>query len=452
MIGQWLVRAAQIVLWIIFMSIDAYLLIPGIIIRYLSRVKSHSQLDRRRPPKTVVIVGGSFSGLVALRELQNNPLFRVILIDQRDYFEYTPGILRLLVEPEHARKICHPLPHRSHTVLQGKVTSTSNATVTYVDSSKKNKTIKFDYLILATGTTYQYPVSASHDEYTLHGRMAGWHVQAKKVEDASSILILGGGAVGTELAAEIVCHYGSTKSITVVDAADRLVPLFPKSVSDYAQQWLQSRGVHLKLGQKLQSWNNKSCTLEDGHQTLTADIVFACLTAKANSNPMVAKMPFTNGTTVSPVKLDRSKRIIVDSFLRVEERRNVFCCGDVAAPPTEGHLKQAFHAEVTGHVAAENIMRLANGRRFMRYPEDAAMGSHQMPLVYVLSLGKWDGVIGFNSLTVPGPVAALMKWIIEFTKVRQMLNRPVGLLVWVIGDWACFLLSSTIVKPLHKKV
>ena len=137
---------------------------------------------------------------------------------------------------------------------------------------------------------------------------------------------------------------------------------------------------------------------------------------------------------------------MTDAFLRAEGRRNVFCCGDVAAPPTEG-VKQAFHAEVMGHVAAENVNRLASGRPYMRYPEDATSGSHQMPLVYVLSLGKWDGIMGFNDLVVPGPLAAVLKWIIEWTKVRQMLGRPVGTLVWIIGDAVTFFLSRTFIKP-----
>jgi NADH dehydrogenase FAD-containing subunit len=55
--------------------------------------------DRR---KTVVIVGGTVSGLAALWELSHhNDLFRIILVDQREYFEFTPGILQLFCEPEY---------------------------------------------------------------------------------------------------------------------------------------------------------------------------------------------------------------------------------------------------------------------------------------------------------------------------------------------------------------
>jgi NADH dehydrogenase FAD-containing subunit len=67
------------------------------------------------PPASVIIVGASFAGLAAARTLlharhgkDKRPL-RVTLIEPRDYFEYTPGILRAFVAPEHAEGLCVPL-------------------------------------------------------------------------------------------------------------------------------------------------------------------------------------------------------------------------------------------------------------------------------------------------------------------------------------------------------
>ena len=54
---------------------------------------------RRRPanPPRVVVLGASFAGLQAAFDLQH--FAHVILIDRLSYFEYTPGVLRALVEP-----------------------------------------------------------------------------------------------------------------------------------------------------------------------------------------------------------------------------------------------------------------------------------------------------------------------------------------------------------------
>jgi apoptosis-inducing factor 2 len=461
--SQYLVLMAQLVLWAIFMTIDACLLLPSIFYRYVSRIQSHPSDTTRRQQrkKTVVIVGGNFAGLAALREMQNHPLLHVILIERRDYFEYTPGVLRLFCDPHLIHKLAYPLPHGSHQIIQGTVTNTDDKHVTYIDlATRKSTRLEFDYLIMATGSTYTYPVTASPSETTIATRANGWKAAARKVQDAKSVLVLGGGAVGTELAAEILDHYSTTKTVTLVDACPKLVPLFAPAVSDYATRWLTARGCKLVLGQLLDKWDSDSCTLKNG-QVLKADLVFVCFGDKPNSGPLAGNhkpkaisngnnssnnTSSTNASKKMPVKLDRRKCIQVDAYLRVIGHSNIFCCGDVAAPPTEG-VKQAFHAEVQGTLAATNVIRLVTGKPFCRYPEDATLKSPFMPMIYVLSLGNWDGALGFNSLVVPGPLAAIVKWIVEWTKIRQILGRPVGVLVWLIGDEFVFFLSKNFLPP-----
>ena len=49
--------------------------------------------------RRVLIIGGSFSGLAAGRDLGSHYL--VTIIDAKEYFEYTPGVLRAYVKPKH---------------------------------------------------------------------------------------------------------------------------------------------------------------------------------------------------------------------------------------------------------------------------------------------------------------------------------------------------------------
>ena len=69
----------------------------------------------------VVIVGGSFAGLWCTRHLEND--FRVTVVDYKDYFEYTPGCLRLLVDETHVDNITAPIlhPHSTARLLQGEM-------------------------------------------------------------------------------------------------------------------------------------------------------------------------------------------------------------------------------------------------------------------------------------------------------------------------------------------
>jgi hypothetical protein len=85
----------------------------------------------------------------------------------------------------------------------------------------------------------------------------------------------------------------------------------------------------------------------------------------------------------------------------------------------------------------------------LTYPDGIA-GLDQMPLIFVLSLGRYDGMLGFNSICIPGPLAAIVKWILEYTKVMHMAGRPLGKLIWKIGDAVVLFLSRTLIKPPSK--
>ena len=62
------------------------------------------------PPVTrVAILGGGFAGLTAARTLSAQPNCEVLLVDQREYFEYTPGILRAWVDKSEHRKLVNPI-------------------------------------------------------------------------------------------------------------------------------------------------------------------------------------------------------------------------------------------------------------------------------------------------------------------------------------------------------
>jgi len=49
--------------------------------------------------RRVLVVGAGFSGLLAARDLADD--FDVTVVDAKEYFEYTPGVLRAFVHPEH---------------------------------------------------------------------------------------------------------------------------------------------------------------------------------------------------------------------------------------------------------------------------------------------------------------------------------------------------------------
>jgi NADPH-dependent 2,4-dienoyl-CoA reductase/sulfur reductase-like enzyme len=63
------------------------------------------------PPARVVVVGASFAGLALTRQLlASGAPCDVTVVEPKDYFEYTPGVLRCFVAPEKAEGLLVPLP------------------------------------------------------------------------------------------------------------------------------------------------------------------------------------------------------------------------------------------------------------------------------------------------------------------------------------------------------
>lgn len=201
------------------------------------------------PSTTFMIAGGSYAAINAIkilaqsiipRALESNPLFRatIIVITPNTESYWNIASPRLLVQPEllasNKDNLFYNLestlrqfipiqsPHTLH-ILQGKVIHINGASnvVTYMkvhnipdaDTSFAAHTVLYDYLVLATGSSSSSPAFKSNgsSEQTI----TEIKNLAQQIKEASSVCIVGAGAVGVELAGELGFKYGDTKKITL---------------------------------------------------------------------------------------------------------------------------------------------------------------------------------------------------------------------------------------------
>ena len=150
--------------------------------------------------KKIIVIGGGFAGSYIAKKLEKK--FEVILIDAKEYFEFTPGILRTLVEPEHAKKIqiLHKDYLKNCRIILGKVKDIRG---NFVLANKEK--IFFDYLAICAGSGYNAPFK---EGVVIATRAKTLQNHSASLERAKNILIIGGGLVGVELAGEICWKYG----------------------------------------------------------------------------------------------------------------------------------------------------------------------------------------------------------------------------------------------------
>jgi len=177
-------------------------------------------VDGRRP--RVVIVGAGFAGLTVAKRLAKAPA-DIILIDKENYHLFQPLLYQVATAGLSPADIAWPIrslvrDQRNTRVLLGEVTG--------VDHVRKrvnmgDRNIAYDVLVLATGATHGYfgndswaahaPGLKTIDDATeirrrllLAFERAEMESDARQLERLLTIVIVGGGPTGVEMAGAVV--------------------------------------------------------------------------------------------------------------------------------------------------------------------------------------------------------------------------------------------------------
>jgi|TARA_B110001469_G_scaffold118141_1_gene124646 NADPH-dependent 2,4-dienoyl-CoA reductase/sulfur reductase-like enzyme len=144
-------------------------------------------------------------------------------------------------------------------------------------------------LPLSPGSTYADPIKPTQSEQTLAERQFTWTSTAAKLERAKTVIIVGAGPVGVELAGEILTVYPD-KRVTFVDMATTILPGFDEAAATYSRAWLELRGVELMGGEPIERIGADTVLLKSGIE-LTADVVCATRPAHCSFDPRCHSCP-----------------------------------------------------------------------------------------------------------------------------------------------------------------
>jgi NADH dehydrogenase FAD-containing subunit len=169
----------------------------------------------------VLIVGGGIAGVVLANNLQKKNIAKILLVEPKGYLEVPYAQLRALVEPNTFSPLIREnystlLPEIKH--IQKRATGVKEGTLTLDDGTQES----FDFLVIASGSSFANWSYLKSEETDIGKRQEGVKKESSKLEKANSVLIVGGGSVGVELAGEIADKWPD-KKITIVTSSSRVL-------------------------------------------------------------------------------------------------------------------------------------------------------------------------------------------------------------------------------------
>lgn len=340
--------------------------------------------------KKVVIIGGGFAGASAAQKLQRE--FDVTLIDTKDYFEFTPSILRTIVEPKHIAKI--QVLHR-HYLPKARVVKEEVNDITTTDVLTTKQKIAYDYLLISSGSSYTTPIKEKNT--VIANRAATLRSYTAVLAKAKKVLIIGGGLVGVELAAEIIDHYPD-KEVTIIHAHENLITRHHPKAVRYAQKFLLQKGIRIIYNQRMVENKEGYCFTNKG-VCLRHDIIFICTGIKANSQFLE-----NNFSTI----LNHKQQLKVNNHLQAIGHPTIFAAGDITARNEE---KTAQNAERQAALAVRNIRHLDKKEKLEEY--------HSSERPMVISLGKKNGIFTYKNIVITGMIPAFLKMMIEWKTMMR---------------------------------
>lgn len=221
--------------------------------------------------------------------------------------------------------------------------------------------IEFDYLVVATGSTLTQPSGLPFDQKQPSVDYLRKHQDS--VKQAKSVLIVGGGAAGVQMATDMKEYYPD-KEITVVHSRQHLMPKFHTQLHDLIKKRFDELGINLITGTRVvvpEGGFSTNCSTQEikfkNGRSITAD--FVILTTGQQPNNSLLK------------NLDRSLQDSVlnpeNGMIRVRptlqfahpELSHLFAVGDIA---DTGAHKAARPGMVQADAVTANIRAMVEGK------------------------------------------------------------------------------------------
>jgi len=355
--------------------------------------------DKNNEKHKIVIVGGGAAGLELAsslgKKLGKKGVAEVMLLDASPTHIWKPLLHEVaagtLDEAEQIEYLAQA--HRNHFRYRlGKMEGLNRqkkeiyVSPTLSDSGEElipRRTFSYDTLVMSVGSisnTFNIKGVAEHclfldttaQAFKFQKQLVESYIKShagKAADKTLSIVIIGAGATGVELSAQLhevtdlLAVYGLDESsdvkLTIIEAANQLLPALPVRLANATQQQLVKLGIDLKLGRRVTEVTREGVYTHDG-EVVPADLKVWSAGIKA---PDWMK-------DLDGLEVNRINQLVVDETLKTSDD-DIFAIGDCAACPWPGHdgnvppRAQAAHQQAS--TLSKSIVNRLQGGKLVKY-------------------------------------------------------------------------------------
>ena len=395
----------------------------------------------------VVIIGGGFGGLYAVRALRRARV-RITLLDRRNHHVFQPLLYQVAMAALSPGDIASPI---RWILRRQKNVEVLLADVRAIDPARSlvhlaDGEMTYDYLIVAAGATHAY---FGHDEWRrvapglktledaldIRRRVLLAFERAERETDVThrqallTFVVVGGGPTGVEMAGALAemarlslardfRHFDpSSARIILLEAGPSLLSAFPEPLREAAREDLVRLGVTVRTNTAVTSVGAGSVSI--AQETIPAETVIWA--AGVSASPLGA-------TLGAPV--DRAGRVLIEPELTIPGYKNVFVIGDLASLKGDDGLPLPGVAQVAiqmGKHAARQVLRGIEKQPYRPF--------HYNNLGNMATIGRNSAVADFGWMRMKGYLGWLAWLFVHILNLIGFRNRIVVMVQWA---WSYF--------------
>ncbi len=414
----------------------------------------------------IVIIGGGFAGISLAKKLAKQEV-QVVLLDKHNYHTFQPLLYQVStggLEPDSIaypiRKIVKNFPNFFFRL----------ANVEGIDTEKKKISsdigeLKFDYLVLATGSETNFFGNTEIERYSMAMKTIPQSLNLRSLilenfEEAlltsdlhernalMNFVIVGAGPTGVELAGALAeikkgilpKDYPDLDTrlaqINLIQSGDRILKEMSELASHKAEDFLEKLGVNV--------WKNVRVTGYDGKTvTTTSDLTFEAATLIWAAG--------VKGTTVKGLDskdyVASGNRLLVNEFNQVKGFDSIFAIGDIACMLTEEFPKglpmMAQPAIQQGEQLGDNLLRMVESKPMkpFKYKDKGSMAT----------IGRNKAVVDLKHWKFQGIFAWFVWMFVHLFFLIGFRNRMVVFVNWVYNYIRFDREARLIIRPFKRK-